>query len=113
MANARPAQKSGPRGKRSLEFVLFVGADGSLGDAGASLRDAGYLPVVSGSAEEAIADMHRVAFDALVVSRDVAPPARERMLSAFRSLRPEGLVVDFDGPPRRLVASVRRAAARG
>jgi hypothetical protein len=107
-------KKSRPRGKRPLEFVLLVGANReSLGDAGDTLREAGYLPVVSGSADEAIADMHRVAFDALVVSGPVTAPARERMLGAFRSLRPEGLVIDFDGPARRLVASVRRAAARG
>jgi hypothetical protein len=97
---------------RYHEAVLLFGPGGeSLDAARERLAGAGFLPVTSGDADEAIADMHRFAFDALVVSSRVERPLRERMVGAYRALRPGGRVIEFDGRPRLLLASVRRAFA--
>ncbi len=102
----------GERPTRAREFVLVFGISSeSLHDTTETLVLAGYSPVSTVDPDEAIADMHRFAFDALVLAARITPTIRERMVGAYRALRPRGKVIEFDGAPRRLVESVNRALA--
>lgn len=92
-------------------MLVFGISSESLHDTAETLVLAGYSPVSTVDPDEAIADMHRFAFDALVLAARIAPTIRERMVGAYRALRPRGKVIEFDGAPRRLIESVNRALA--
>ena len=100
------------RPTRLREFVLVVALSGeTMLDAADALARAGYSPVSTLDPDEAIADMHRFAFDALVLAARTAPSLRERIVGEYRALRPRGKVIEFEGAPGRLVESLNRALA--
>ncbi len=105
-----PTNQELERPVRIREFVLLFGLRGdSLLVAAETLLGAGYSPVSTLDPDEAIADMHRFAFDALVLPIRVPPSIRERMVAAYRALRPSGKVIEFEGAPRRLLEWLNRA----